>query len=99
MLARLFELVSLKNATEGLAWQLARVTFGELEKKDIEAHGMRCRLTTRLRQAAAMMSDCQPMRDPGLACSRMVRPTYRLRAWCASRRRTRRFEMCRCRQQ
>jgi len=30
-------------------------------------------LTDPFRQAGQLMSDCQPRRDPGLACSRMVR--------------------------
>src|ERR1051326_3247658 len=38
-----------------------------------EHHGLWSGLTTQLRQAGAMMSDCQPTRDPVLACSR-IRP-------------------------
>ena len=35
----------------------------------------RCR-TVRLRQAGAVMSDCQPRGDPGLACSRIVKRSH-----------------------
>jgi hypothetical protein len=36
------------------------------------SHGVRSGLTSRLRHAGPMMSDCQPRHDPGVACSRFV---------------------------